>query len=171
MLIQCRSRKEWRRSKGFTLIELLVVLALIGLMGSMVVYAYSTTTDLAEYEGAALEMREMADLLELQRLAGKTTGAVNAGWITSNWPEIATRMSSDAPWGSSYSFSNNVGVSVVRVNLPIDHPFANGYNLMLDGDVIGNLLTITGSTSRHHGDILTQSEIDKTILYGESVTW
>lgn len=159
------------KSKGFTLIELLVVLAMIGLMASMVAYAYSTTTDLAEYEGVALEMREMADLLEMQRQAGKTAVGVNAGWISSHWPEIATRMSSDAPWGSSYSFSNNAGVSIIRVSLPIDHPFSNGYNLMLDGDVIGNLLTITGSTARHHGDVLTQSEIDKTLLYWESVTW
>ncbi|MCG7870994.1 MAG: type II secretion system GspH family protein [Candidatus Thiodiazotropha lotti] len=171
MQILCRSRKGWRGNKGFTLIETLVVLAMIGLMASMIAYAYSTTTDMAEYEGAALEMREMADLMEMQRLAGKTAGAVNAGWIASNWPEIATRMSNDAPWGSSYSFSNNAGVSVVRVNLPIDHPFSNGYNLMLDGDVTGNVLTITGSTSRHHGDILQQNVVERTLLYGDPVTW
>jgi len=169
--MQSRLRNGERKISGFTLIEILLVLAVIGLMGSMVVYAYSTTTDLAEYEGAALQMREMADLLEMQRRAGRTAGGVNAGWIRNHWPEIAGRLSDEAPWGNPYSFSNDTGAGMVRVNLPIDHPFASGYNLMLDGDVVGNLLTITGSTGRHHVDLLPQGEIDRTILYGEPVQW
>ena len=60
---------------------------------------------------------------------------------------------------------------MVRVNLPIDHPFASGYNLLLDGDVVGSLLTVTGSADRHHDDLLPQGEIDRTLLYGEPVRW
>lgn len=159
-----------KSARGVTLIELMGVIAIIGALGSLIAYAYVRVADLTQYEGMARNMREVAFLLDQQRLAGRVTGPVGQGWVAANWPEYASRFPATSPWGNALQYSNNTGAGVVTATLPSGHPFSSGYSLALGGTVSGNTLTVTGRSSRS-GDLLNPGEVEKKFLYGEAVIW
>ena len=110
---QVRKRRE--RRAAFTLVELMVVLVILGLLAGIVVKSFSGRVDIAKRKTAALQIRELADAVEMFR--------ADNGFYPSNdvalralvekpsnakvWPPdgyLKSKTLPDDPWGNEYLY-------------------------------------------------------------------